>query len=453
ACAVYRDEFGRLVPTLWVLLVLLAPVASVAAWETARKIRIPEDETDYGTYSKLLGWRLAALLPAGFIAAGVACLAPVAVAARLEVRRRACERCGDRHRRVPAVPSRPHAGARRSATLRRRLRRRSKRRPGRRPRGAARRRAVMIPKRDTHGQFVLAPGVHSPPELIGGKAHGLQQLAELGLAVPRWATVTTDAMAAVLAGVQERIEEIARAVPVGDAAAAQRASPAIARLVEGASWPPAFMQELEAQLGAFRADRRLAVRSSAVGEDGTAHSFAGQLTTELNLGPGDVAPALRRCWAGAFSASAILYRQALGLAAAPVRVAVVIQEMVDARVSGVAFTADPLTGAPALVVTAAFGLGLGVVSDTADGDTYVRELGSEQWRVTARRKAHQIVPRSNGAPGVERAGVPLGRRDAPTLSEAQLDALAAVLRRIDASAGRPQDVEWAFDGNGTLWIL
>ena len=86
ACAVYRDEFGRLVPTLWVLLVLLAPVASVAAWETARKIRIPEDETDYGTYSKLLGWRLAALLPAGFIAAGVACLAPVAVAARLDWR-------------------------------------------------------------------------------------------------------------------------------------------------------------------------------------------------------------------------------------------------------------------------------------------------------------------------------------------------------------------------------
>ena len=311
----------------------------------------------------------------------------------------------------------------------------------------------MIGERSTNGRFVLTAGEHGPPVLVGGKAHGLQQLAELGLAVPRWATVTTDAMAAVLAGVQERIEEIARAVPVGDTAAAQRASPAIARLVEGAPWPPALTRELEEQLGVLGADQRLAVRSSAVGEDGTAHSFAGQLTTELNLGRHDVAAALRRCWAGAFSASAILYRQALGLAAGPVRVAVVIQEMVDARVSGVAFTADPLTGAPALAVAAAFGLGLGVVSDTADSDTYVRELGSEQWRVTARRKAHQIVPRSNGAPGVERAGVPLGRRDAPTLSEAQLDALAAVLRRIDASAGRPQDVEWAFDGNGTLWIL
>jgi len=56
----------------------------VAAWETARKIRIPEDETDYGTYSKLLGWRLAALLPAGFVAAAVACLVPIAIAARLD---------------------------------------------------------------------------------------------------------------------------------------------------------------------------------------------------------------------------------------------------------------------------------------------------------------------------------------------------------------------------------
>ncbi len=83
ACAVYWDEFGPLSPTRWVLLLLLAPVASVAAWETARKIRMPEDETEYGTYSKQLGWRRAALLPALFVAAAVACLATVTAAARL----------------------------------------------------------------------------------------------------------------------------------------------------------------------------------------------------------------------------------------------------------------------------------------------------------------------------------------------------------------------------------
>jgi len=59
-------------------------VASVAAWETARKIRIPNDETEYGTYSKQLGWRRAALLPAAFVAGAVACLVSVAVAVRLE---------------------------------------------------------------------------------------------------------------------------------------------------------------------------------------------------------------------------------------------------------------------------------------------------------------------------------------------------------------------------------
>jgi 4-hydroxybenzoate polyprenyltransferase len=83
ACAVYWDEFGPLRPTGPIVLLLLAPIASVAAWETARKIRIPEDETEYGTYSKQLGWRKAAWLPALFVAAAAACLAAVSAAAHL----------------------------------------------------------------------------------------------------------------------------------------------------------------------------------------------------------------------------------------------------------------------------------------------------------------------------------------------------------------------------------
>lgn len=83
ALAVFVDEFGWAAVNLWTVPLLLAPCAGVAAWETARKIRIPEDETEYGTYSKVLGWRLAALLPAVFFALSFACLALVARAAGL----------------------------------------------------------------------------------------------------------------------------------------------------------------------------------------------------------------------------------------------------------------------------------------------------------------------------------------------------------------------------------
>jgi len=115
------------------------------------------------------------------------------------------------------------------------------------------------------------------------------------------------------------------------------------------------------------------------------------------------------------------------LDATPIHMAVVIQEMVDARVSGVAVTADPLTGVPALVITAGVGLGEGVVTDAVETTSYVRELGAKQWQVVGRD--HRI------------------------LSEGLLDTLATALGRIEQAAGCPQDVEWAFDGAGVLWIL
>ncbi len=235
-------------------------------------------------------------------------------------------------------------------------------------------------------RFVLLSGQSGPPELVGGKAHGLQRLARLGLNVPQWITVTTEA-------------------------------------VQG----PRLVHEIERGLQSLRVDRKLAVRSSAVGEDGAANSYAGQLRTALNVDVQNVVAAVRECWAGAFSERAALYRQARGLDASPLRMAVVIQEMVAARVSGVAFTADPRTGVPALVITAGFGLGEGVVSDAVETMTYTRELGAETWRIDG--------------------------RDRRILTDEQLDSLSTALRRIEESAGCAQDVEWAFDGNGMLWIL
>jgi hypothetical protein len=78
AVAVFLDTMATRGVALWTVPLVLAPCASVAAWETARKIRVPQDETDYGTYSKALGWRTAALLPAAFVTISAACLLPVA---------------------------------------------------------------------------------------------------------------------------------------------------------------------------------------------------------------------------------------------------------------------------------------------------------------------------------------------------------------------------------------
>jgi pyruvate,water dikinase len=241
-------------------------------------------------------------------------------------------------------------------------------------------------------RLVLRPGESGPPELVGGKACGLQQLSRLGLKVPRWITVTTAAVA-----------------------------------TPDMPWSPRLGRALDCGLERLGTGRDVAVRSSAVGEDSSSNSYAGQLRTILNVDPRNVAAAVRDCWASAFAGRAVLYRQARGLDATPLRMAVVIQEMVDARVSGVAVTADPITGVPALIVTAGQGLGEGVVTDAVETQTYRRDLGVEQWQVEA------------GA----------GR----ILSDHELAVLAAALQRIDQAAGCPQDVEWAFDRAGTLWLL
>jgi hypothetical protein len=81
ATAVFIDAFRPAGLTLWVVPLVLAPCAEVAAWEAARKIRVPDDETEYGTYSKVLGWRAAALLPVIFVSLALVCLLPVVQAA------------------------------------------------------------------------------------------------------------------------------------------------------------------------------------------------------------------------------------------------------------------------------------------------------------------------------------------------------------------------------------
>ena len=147
-------------------------------------------------------------------------------------------------------------------------------------------------------------------------------------------------------------------------------------------------------------DRLLAVRSSAVGEDGASASFAGQFDTVLGVRAADAeAPwdAVRRVWASAFSAHASAYRARQG--GSPPRMAVVIQEMVDARTAGVAFSADPVRGRPDVaVVSAVHGLGEGLVSGELDADTYrVSADGAVESEVAAKERALALQPDGGSA--------------------------------------------------------
>ncbi len=174
---------------------------------------------------------------------------------------------------------------------------------------------------------------------------------------------------------------------------------------------------------------RFAVRSSGAAEDLPDASYAGLYETYLTVPPTGLGDAVRRCFAAAESARVTAYHDRHGGGAAAM--AVLVQVMVDPRCAGVAFTAHPVTGdRDQTVVTAVPGLGDPLVSGETTG---------EEWTISPGGTAAMTRP----APGGD-----------PVLTGGQAAAVAQLARRVaDRYDGRPQDIEWAIDRGGTLWLL
>jgi pyruvate, water dikinase len=193
---------------------------------------------------------------------------------------------------------------------------------------------------------------------------------------------------------------------------------------------------------------RVAVRSSAVSEDGHAASFAGQYETYLGVsGVDDVLLHVRKCWGSGFSAHALAYRRRFG-GAAPVRVhdlAVGVLELVDARSAGVAFTLDPVTGDRGVcVVEGNWGFGESVVSGhvTPDHWTVDRASGRVLTARTGAKTAWTTFRPGDGR--VALSPLPDDLAGQPCLSEEEVRYICERAVAIEAAAGGiPQDVEWA----------
>lgn len=195
----------------------------------------------------------------------------------------------------------------------------------------------------------------------------------------------------------------------------------------------------------------LAVRSSAIGEDSAAASFAGQHATLLNIhGPHALVQAVEAVWRSAWTESALAYRRRVGLEG-PVRIGVVVQRLVAADVAGVLFTRNPITGVDELVVEASWGLGEAVVQGLIAPDLYrVARTGQV---VERRPGAKKVAVRrlDDGGTRTEPVEPALVRR--LCLDAEHLQALAQIADRCDEVFGPgPHDVEWAFE-SGAPYLL
>jgi Pyruvate phosphate dikinase, AMP/ATP-binding domain/Cyclic nucleotide-binding domain len=194
----------------------------------------------------------------------------------------------------------------------------------------------------------------------------------------------------------------------------------------------------------------LAVRSSAVDEDGADASFAGQHLTLLNVPSiDDVGTAVREIWWSANSDSAITYRQRVGLFAKP-SVGVVVQSLLDADCAGVMFTRNPVNGADERMIEAAWGLGEAVVAGRVIPDSFrLARDGTVLDRTPGRKK---LAIRAAADGGTYEDALAPELVEQPCLDDDQLAQLNSLATRCEEVYGPGRDIEWAFAG-GQLYLL
>lgn len=211
---------------------------------------------------------------------------------------------------------------------------------------------------------------------------------------------------------------------------------------------PAAADSCEALLRALGG--RVAVRSSAIGEDAREASFAGQHTTILNAASTEgVVRAIIEVRESAHSVSALAYRERMRISGPP-RIAVVVQRLVDADRAGVLFTRNPMTGVRERVIEAAWGLGETVVSGAVVPDCY--RLDTESRLIERSIGTKDIALRLLAGGGTAEVGVDAALVHEPVLTDSALGDLQRLAALCESVFGEDLDIEWAFEGD-RLYLL
>jgi pyruvate,water dikinase len=302
-------------------------------------------------------------------------------------------------------------------------------------------------------------GLNDRPQ-VGGKGGSLGELQRAGIAVPPGFVVKTDAFNRFLASLEREFPVRARIEALSPDEALEKAATCCAEIrakVEAAALPADVLEEISgahAALCAKEAQVPVAVRSSATTEDAVDASFAGLQDTYLwvtNLA--QVLHKVRSCWASLYSVESVTYRRKRGLPEDGVAMAVVIQKMVNARTAGVMFTRSPVTGdRSVMTIEGAWGLGSAVVGGEVTPDRWV--VGKITGEISVREisdKHIQHVPAAAG--GIDSVPIAAEQRRAACLSDAELQALRQIGRKVERHYGRPQDIEWAVERDSNEILL
>lgn len=299
---------------------------------------------------------------------------------------------------------------------------------------------------------------------LGGKCTSLAIMTSAGMPVPPGFAVTTDAFDAVMnqTTLRDHIAKHLDGLNPDDVTDVDTRAAHIRELIMTQEVPTDVREETVAAYNALMelcgGEVPVAVRSSATAEDLPDASFAGQQDTYLwIIGEHDVLQKIRECWASLYTARAITYRIANNIPDEGLSMAVAVQKMVNSRTSGVAMTIDPSNGDRSkIVIDSSWGLGEMVVSGEVTPDNFlIDKIMLHPVNRIISDKHEELVPSGRGT--VVRREVDAERRNAPSLSDEELIAVAKLAKAAEKHYGTVQDIEWAIDadlpaGNNVLLL-
>ncbi|QUM89821.1 phosphoenolpyruvate synthase [Moritella sp. 36] len=295
-------------------------------------------------------------------------------------------------------------------------------------------------------------------DLLGGKAENLALLTRNGFTVPKWWVLTTQGFSTQLEqlGIKGWVEAKVKLL------AGEENNKVIAGIA----------QEIQAEIGKQQlndeiiqgirssipddvlANTSFAVRSSVVGEDAEGASFAGQMDSYLyQSGENAIFTSIIKVMQSAFNHRALAYRIQKGLDLSDIRAAVIIQEMVDADVAGVMFTAQPITGSRQhALISSTWGCGEGIVSGICNTDETTVALYNDDVDTIINDKDTALIFDAGGTHGTTEVPVDDGRRNIACLEKQQILVLRDIGLKIAESYQMPQDIEWCLK-DGHFYIL
>ncbi len=284
----------------------------------------------------------------------------------------------------------------------------------------------------------------------GGKGASLGELVKIGMPVPKGFVILSNTYEEFIKNtkLEFEINSTLQNLKSSDNKEIQNASEKITSLILQTKIPDSIAEEI---LTAFKELKLkyVAVRSSATAEDSINASWAGQLETYLNTSENDLLQNIKKCWASLYSPRAIFYRLENNLNNHKISIAVIVQEMIQSKVSGITFTIDPVTqDKNKMIIEAVFGLGEAIVSGSVTPDKY--DVDKKYNKLINKYISNQT--RSIISDESENKWIEIENGDKQKLDDSQIIKVATLAAEIEKHYGFPCDIEWAY-ANNNFFIL